>query len=135
VNLSPGLAKYAEMKNQMNSAVVVTHIFPNSRAQRSRSFGPGVIIKEINGEPVKTLDDVRKQLFKSFETNELSIETTDGVFDVFPFDKILHEERRLSNNWAYALSKVVKVLVEKQEQQERASRNLQQSERKLSQPK
>lgn len=131
VNIAPGLAKYADMKNQMEQALIVTHIFPDSQAQRSRSFGPGVIIKEINGQEVKSLDDVRKQLFRSFETNELSIETTDGVFDVFPFDKVLNEERRLSNNWGYSLSKVVRILVEKLEQQERAAQNLQQSERKL----
>ncbi len=131
INVAPSLAKYADMKNQMESAVIITHIFPDSQAQRSRSFGSGIIIKEINGEPVGKLDDVRKELFKSFETNELSIETTDGVFDVFSFNKVLNEERRLSNNWEYDLSKVVRILVEKQEQQERATANLQQSEHKL----
>lgn len=64
VNNSPGLAKYAEIKNQMEAAVIVTHVFPNSLAQRSRSFGPGVIIKEINGQKVATLNDVRRELLK-----------------------------------------------------------------------
>ena len=54
---------------------------------------------------------------------------------MFPFDKVLSEERRLSHNWGYTPSKVVRILVEKQEQQERAAHNLQQSERKLLQPK
>lgn len=44
------------------------------------------------------------------------------MFDVFPFDVLLNEERRLSSNWGYALSKVVASLVEKREQKEKQAR-------------
>ncbi|GAG84238.1 unnamed protein product, partial [marine sediment metagenome] len=40
-NNSPGLARFAEMKNQSESVLVITHIFPNSQLARSRTVGVG----------------------------------------------------------------------------------------------
>jgi S1-C subfamily serine protease len=120
VNIAPGLTRYAEMKYQMEPALIITHIFPDSQAQRSRSIMPGGILNEVNGIRVKTLDELRKALFKSFETNVVTIETTDSIFVVVPFKKIIEDEKRLSKDYFYPMTQGVKALVEKVEAEEKA---------------
>lgn len=112
VNVAPGLAKYAEMKYQKEPALLVTHVFPDSPAHRSRSMGVGAIICKINDEPVQTLAEVRAQLARSFDTNNVTIETTDGVYLHFPFNDILKEERRLSRVWSYGMTTAMSELVD-----------------------
>ncbi len=120
VNIAPGLTRYAEMKYQMEPALIITHIFPDSQAQRSRSIMPGGILNEVNGIRVKTLDELRKALFKSFETNVVTIETADAIFVVVPFKKIIEDEKRLSKDYFYPMTQGVKALVEKVEAEEKA---------------
>lgn len=111
VNMAPGLAKYAEMKYQKEPALLVTHVFPDSPAHRCRSMGIGAIISKVNDEPVTTLAEMRAQLGRSFETNNVTIETTDGVYLHFPFNDILKEERRLSRVWSYGMTTAMSELV------------------------
>ncbi len=112
VNIAPSLAKYAEMKYQKEPALLVTHVFPDSQAHRSRSMGPGAIIAKINDTPVHTLADLRYQLGKSFETNNVTVESADGVYLHFPFNDILKEERRLSTIWSYEMTTAMNDLVQ-----------------------
>lgn len=111
VNVAPSLAKYAEVKYQKEPALLVTHVFPDSATHRSRSVGVGAIISKVNDTPVQTLADLREQLGKSFETNNVTIESQDGVFLHFPFDDILKEERRLSRVWSYGMTTAMTDLV------------------------
>ena len=113
VSIAPGLTRYAEMKSQMEHALVITHIFPDSQAQRSRSLMPGSILSEINGIRVKTLEDLRQALFKSFDTGVVTIETTESVFVVVPFKKIIEDEQRLSKDYFYPLTQGVQAIIEK----------------------
>ncbi len=111
VNMAPGLAKYAEVKYQKEPALLVTHVFPDSPAHRSRSIGIGAIIAKVNDESVQTLDELRAQLARSFDTNNVTIESTDGVYLHFPFSDILKEERRLSRVWSYGMTTAMNDLV------------------------
>lgn len=113
VNASPSLTKYAEMKHQMEPALVITHVFPDSQAQRSRTLAPGCVLTEVNGMKVKSLDDLRSALFKSIETDRLTIETAEQFFIVVPFRKILEEERRLSRNYFYQITPGIQAVFEK----------------------
>lgn len=113
VNIAPGLTRYAEMKHQMEHAIIITHIFPDSQAQRCRSLMPGAVLSEINGEKVTTLDSLRTALFKSIDTGILTIETTDSVFVVVQFKKIIEEDQRLAKDYFYPLTPGVKALVDK----------------------
>lgn len=117
VNNAPGLTKYAEMKHQMEPALIITHIFPDSQAQRCRSLMPGAILSEVNGSKITTLDSLRTALFKSLDTGIVSIETTDSVFVVLPFQKILEEDQRLAKDYFYPLTPGVKALVDAIEKQ------------------
>lgn len=111
VNAAPGLTRYAEMKHQMEPAVVVTHIFPDSQAQRSRNLLPGAIIAELNGQKIQTLDDFRTALYKSLETGYITIETVDGIYVVMNLHKVLAETERHGQEYFFTVSRVVQDLV------------------------
>ncbi|MBT6401183.1 trypsin-like serine protease, partial [candidate division WWE3 bacterium] len=49
---APELIRYEDVKNQTEPLLVITHILPDSAAQRSRVLAPGTRIKEINGVEV-----------------------------------------------------------------------------------
>jgi len=116
---APGLVKYTEMKNQSDSVLIMTHIFPNSQLYRARTLAPGVTLKEVNGVPVKTLADFRDCLQLSFKNNYLTIKAidnltraSDNLLVVLSFDKVLQEEAILSQNFHYPISDTVTALFE-----------------------
>jgi S1-C subfamily serine protease len=111
VNIAPGLTRFAEMKHQTESAIIITHLFPDSQAHRSRTLAPGSIISKVNGATIKTLHDVRVALQDGLKTGNVTIETTDGVFAVFPFVKILEEQMRLAREYFFPLSSTMNALV------------------------
>jgi serine protease Do len=114
VNAAPSLTKYAEVRHQTEPALICTHIFPDSLAQRARSLSPGVIITEVNGVPVKTLDDLRSALFKGLETSYLTIETADAIFVVLSFDKVITDDQRLAHEYFYPLTPGIQAIVNAQ---------------------
>lgn len=111
VNVAPSLAKYTEMRYQMEPALIITHIFNDSQAHRSRSLMPGAIVKEINGESVKTIDDLRHALFKGIKSDNFTVETADGVFVVCSFKKVLQDDQRLAQDYFFPLSHTMKTLL------------------------
>ncbi|MGB8467752.1 MAG: trypsin-like peptidase domain-containing protein [Candidatus Babeliales bacterium] len=113
VNGSPSLAKYTEMKYQMEPALIVTHIFPDSQAHRSRALSPGVIIKNVNGKRVKAMTDLREALFEGVSTGYFTVETTEGVFIVCPMQQVLEDDLRLSRDYFFPLSVTMQQLLEK----------------------
>jgi serine protease Do len=113
INISPSLAKYTEMKYQMEPALIITHIFPDSEAQRSRSLSLGAIVKEINGKSVKTLADLRESLYKGLTSENLTVETAEGVFVVCPFKKVLTEDMKLAKDYFIPVSDTMQVLIAK----------------------
>lgn len=118
VNNAPGLTRYAQLKYQMKPAVVVTYVFPDSQAQRARALSPGAIIKTMNGMKIKTLDDVRGALFRSLDTQTLTLETTEGVFLVIPWARIVEEEPRLAKDNFYQLTPGVALVFNKMQADE-----------------
>src|SRR5262249_42470536 len=115
----PGLARYAELGNQTESAVIVTHIFPNSQLYRSRTITVGSTIKEINGKAIQTLADVRDAIKAGKDSKFLTIKASDNVsrasdnvFVALPLEKVLDEEPALSKDYHYAMSSTVKELLD-----------------------
>jgi len=110
-NRAPGLAKYAETKNQINPALVITHIFPNSQVYRSRSLPVGSTLNEINGMKVHTLEDFRQAMQKSMNAKFLTIRAIDNVtrksenlLVVLPWNKVLEEEPKLARDFRYPIT-------------------------------
>lgn len=107
------LARFAELKNQMEPAVVVTHFFADSQAFKSRVIKPGGIIKELNGVKIKTLADFRDALAMSCDTGFITIKFSEGAFTVISFDEALQDEPRLSRLYFYPITENTKNLLRK----------------------
>lgn len=114
----PGLVKFAEMKNQSESVLLITHIFADSALYRMRTLTPGSTINEINGIKVTTLDELRGALRTAFNDKFLTIKASDNLmrvsdnlFVVLPWDRVLEEEQILSHDYHYALSETSRALV------------------------
>lgn len=112
-----GLAKYAELGNQTEPILVITHIFPNSQLYRSRVLVVGSTINEVNGVKVRTLDDFRKALknpphskFFTIRASDNVARASDNVFVTLAIDKILEEEPQLARDYKYALSEAAREL-------------------------
>ena len=117
---APGLAHYTELKNQYEPALIVTHIFPNSELNRSRTIACGCIVKEVNGDRVTTLSELRTAWKKSSETGfvvmrfiDTVTRSSDNVLVVLPLVPLLHEAQRLSGQYHYLLSPTIQALLER----------------------
>lgn len=64
IEAAPGLADFADFKQQANAALVVTHVFPNSVVYRTRTITVGSTLVEVNGIAVSTLAELRAALKK-----------------------------------------------------------------------
>ncbi len=110
---APGLARFAELKKQGQTALVVTHIFPTSQIARERTLAIGATLNEVNDTPVNTLAEFRNVITKTAHNKYLTIRAsdnvtraTDNVFVSVPMDKILDEELQLSSDYHYPISKL-----------------------------
>lgn len=113
-----GLNKFAEMSNQADPSLVITHIFPTSQLFRSRALPIGATINEVNGKKVHTLADYRAAIQEGRDQKFLTIRAADNVsrasenlFIALAWDKIVQEEPRLSHDYCYPLSKLAKELL------------------------
>lgn len=104
---SPSLIRYGHPKNLYKPAVVVTHVIPDSCAQRARVIHPGRRLKELNGVKIHDLDDVRIALQKSVKTGFVHVRCDDGNVAVFSLAQILLDEPRLSQIYRYPISQSI----------------------------
>lgn len=108
---STELIQYADFRKQGEPVLIITHVLLNSPANRARVILTGSLLNEINGEKVKTLEDFRKAIMKSVDTNFLTIKTTENVFAAIKLDEIMRDEERLSATYFYPLSSTYKELL------------------------
>ncbi len=113
IQAAPELIKYEEPKNQIEPVLIVTHVLPDSQAQRSRVIAPGTRLKEVNSIEVKTLDEFRNAVKESLNTGYLTIKTASEIFTVFPFKRVLEDELRLPKIYRYPVSHLVEELMKK----------------------
>jgi serine protease Do len=108
------LIKYEKRENQYKPRLLVTHIFPTSQAQEARCIGPGDLIKEVNGQRVATLDDLRNALKASTQQglykNFVTIKTNDRKFMVLNLNQILDDEDLISEKYLYKKTGLFQVL-------------------------
>ncbi len=108
----PFLANYVKPENQHEPALIITHILPNSQAQKARILHAGAIINEINGKEVKTLKEFRVLASKCKKGGYLTIKTADKMFAALSIQKILHDEDALASRYFYKKSDLIKKIVE-----------------------
>jgi len=113
-----GLLKYGELRNQQESVLLITHVFGNSQAHRTRLLLPGTTINEINGLRVKTLDEfrnaVRAGVSSKFFTLLISDNVarfSDNIFVVLPMSVLLEEEAKLSRLFKYHITPFTQELI------------------------
>jgi serine protease Do len=117
-----GLGAYAEIKNQNTPALIITHVLPNSQAYRSRSLLPGMILYEVNGMKVSTLEEFRQAIRKDISKKYLTIlasdtitRSSDHLLVVLEYEKIINEESQFAADYKYSLSTIMQdVLITKQ---------------------
>jgi serine protease Do len=106
----PDLVRYGKIEVQHESALVITHVFPNSQTFKARVLRPGELITEINGDKVKTLADFRQAVMKSLDSRYLSVRTEDNLYAIMSLDKILRDENMLSARYFFRKSKLFEML-------------------------
>jgi serine protease Do len=111
IQVAPELARFADPKNQLEPALIITHVMPDSAATRARSVGMGAVLQEVNGEPVKTLADLRNAIKKSIKTDMVTLKTAENTFAAFPLRKMLADEKKLSSNYFYKITDFIQSLI------------------------
>lgn len=111
MQVSSGLSKYAEEKNQSEAALIVTHVLPNSVAFKQRLKLTGAILKTVNDTPVKTLDELRKAIKKTKDI--IKMETTDHILVALDLAKICQTEPEMAKNHGYKVTECMNILMEK----------------------
>lgn len=110
-NNAPGLAKYAELKNQGESGLIVTHIFPSSQLYRLRTMTVGSTINEVNGIKVSNLAEYRDALkkaqgkkFLTLKASDNMLRTSDNIPVVLPMELLAKEELQMANDYRYPIT-------------------------------
>ena len=106
--INPHLTKYTKRENRYVPRLVVTHVLPNSQAQQARVISQSDVIEQVNGQDVKTLDDLRLAVKKN--KNFLSVQTEEKSFMVMSMEKIIKQEDELSKRYFYKKSHLIKEL-------------------------
>jgi serine protease Do len=105
--VSPHLAKYFEQENKHESVLIITHILPGSYAHQVGILSVGDVITEVNGKKVKKLVDYKRALKSAADTGFVRLKMHNGAMVVFSLDRILDEEERLSEDYAYPVSRTL----------------------------
>jgi len=116
---APGLAKYMDMQQRAEPALIITHIFPSSHAYRSRAISVGSTIHEVNGTPVSTLAHYRAALKTAVQHKHLVLRVadnvarrSDNVIVALEMDKLIEQEPILSRDYVYPISQTAQHLIE-----------------------
>lgn len=101
------LLLYTRPENKVEPVLVITHVMPGSYAYRLRTLMPGMIIKQANGIDVRTIEDLRKAL-RTNTTQFMTLKTDYDVLAVFALDRLIADEDRLSKDFVYPISDIVR---------------------------
>ncbi|MCK4517463.1 trypsin-like peptidase domain-containing protein [Candidatus Babeliales bacterium] len=101
------LLSYESPENQYESALVVSYVQPTSLMSKLRLIFPGMILKKVNGEKVKTLKEFRAAVRKSKKSGFLTVRTKENWFVVFAVDNIAADEDRLAKMYSFEKSKLI----------------------------
>lgn len=108
---NPLMANFIRPEKQHDPALIITHVLPNSQAQKARIITSGSVIEEINGKKVKTLDEFRNAILKLDINDYLTIKTTDNMFAALSVQKIIQDEDRLASKYFYKKSELLRAIL------------------------
>jgi S1-C subfamily serine protease len=104
------LKSYAFKKNRFKGALIVTNVFPGTVVKSRKLIDNGTIIKEVNSQPVNTLEDLRNALKKPKNKNYTSITTNNNTLIVLDTKNIIEEDDFLSTKMKYTHTKGYDIL-------------------------
>ena len=108
--IAPDLLHYRWPEYKVDPVLIITHILPGSYAHQLGILVPGDIIVEVNGLSVNSLENFRQALQKSVTTGMLTVRTNHNAFVVFSIKRLLIDEKILSQDFVYPISKMVQQL-------------------------
>ena len=103
-SIFPTLTRYTRMKDQIEPALIITYVHPNSQTNRDLTIAPGMIIDEINNEKAKTLEDFRRIIKENLHKRYLEIKVTDGATVVLDFQDMITEWPQLAANYNFPIT-------------------------------
>lgn len=112
LNRVPSLVKYGRPEAQQEPTLIITHVLPNSQAQKARVIRSGELIDKVNNVKVRTIQEFREAVKASKKSRYLTIKTTDDLFAVLDVNKIIQEEPKLSSLYFYKSSDLITYLKE-----------------------
>ena len=65
ISFTPHLLKYLEVDNRIESKIIVSHILTGSVSHRLDVIKKGDIVTKINSQPIRTIDDLRREMKKN----------------------------------------------------------------------
>jgi len=107
---SPTLIPYGSPEKQYEPALIISYVQPTSVVHKLRVIAPGMLIDEVNGEEVTTLDEFRQAVEKSRATGFLTIRTREDRFGVFSVKNIIEDEDRLALLYGHEKSKLLNAI-------------------------
>jgi S1-C subfamily serine protease len=102
------LEKYTQIEERLKPKVIITYIFQNSQAQKSRKLQIGQLVETINGRKIATLGDVRKFVDDPAAGEFLVVETTDGTIAALNVESVKNDEPLLRATHRYTSNRPLK---------------------------
>ncbi|MBM3886694.1 PDZ domain-containing protein [Candidatus Dependentiae bacterium] len=106
----PELVKFGQAESQQDPSLIITHVLPNSQANKARVIRPGELIDRVNDVKVRTLKEFRDAIKLSKKSGYVTLRTTNNLYAVLPVEKILADEPKLSNLYFYKPSPLLEYL-------------------------
>ena len=105
------VAGFYSIEGRKTPRIIVTATFPETDLARSRLFGhPLNIIDEVNGFPVKTVDEYREAILKGKDSGVMRVKMLNKSFFVIKLQDALAMEPALSAKYKYPISELVQKL-------------------------
>ena len=104
---NPLLSRFLLPGNLLQSALVVTHVFPGSAVQTQGLVGPGSVITKVNDTPVGSVADFRDFFATNRDAKYYSFETDLNSVCVVSKSQIVTEEAWLTETYKYTPSAIL----------------------------
>ena len=106
----PELVRFGQAECQQDPSLIITHVLPNSQANKARVIRPGELIDRVNDVKVRTMKELREAIKLSKASGYVTLCTTNNLYAVLPVDKILADEPKLSSLYYYKPSALLEHL-------------------------
>ncbi len=110
VQIKAAVYQNDEQKRQQQ-VLIVTQVLAGSLAAQSRAIGVGEFIAEINGMPVKNLEEVRAALAAT-SGEFITIKNDDGDLVALNMTDLYHQESQIAAYFGYQITPGIKALLQ-----------------------